>query len=557
MADRDHEPADPQNAQDPQNPEGPDGEDRTAPAARPGRARVLLAVASLVPLVTAVGAVALAPPTETAAVTRAEATSRPGAAQMWCPGPVEPPDPLLEEGPDEDLSATPPHPAVDIGAVALELESSLLFGAVSGTETLQEDDGSIRSPQIDAEGSDGSELSGQAASQDLGASARADTEVHDAPQLAAATSQGARPVADAVQSTATGAGDYRSLAVSRCARPATEASFLGVSTATGNSSSLVLRNPSSRPATASVQLWTEDGPAAMAGQSQVVLPPGEEETILLESVAGGHEALGVEVSVLGAPLAMHVQATERDGLTPGGGEILSALPPASAQQVMPAVDVAGTAPTLVLASPHGDATSARVEVYGADGPVEAAGQDDVEIAGGAVTTLALDGLTDGSYSVVVEAESEVLATTRTTETGTDLPGDTLGVPVDFTLADASAPIGASAVTALPADGAQGHLVLAALADTAVTIVPIGADGAAGEPLEVDAAEGTSTSVPGRDLALGDAAPAGLVIVPEEPGAVHASWMQRERDDADDRLISALPVPADPATTEAVTVRLSD
>src|SRR5699024_12306557 len=121
---------------------------------------------------------------------------------------------------------------------------------------------------------------------------------------------------------------YRSLAVSRCARPTTEASFLGISTTTGNSSALVLRNPSSQPATASVQLWTEEGPAAMAGRSQVVVGPGEEERILLESVAGGPEALGVDVSLLGAPRALHVQRTKRDGTSPGGAESRTPQPPA-------------------------------------------------------------------------------------------------------------------------------------------------------------------------------------------------------------------------------------
>src|SRR5690625_6164852 len=73
---------------------------------------------------------------------------------------------------------------------------------------------------------------------------------------------------------------------------------------------------------------------------------------------------------------------------------------------MPAVDVAGVAPTLVLANPHGASTSARVVVSGPDGPVEAATREDVEIPGGAVTTLTLDGVPDGNYSVIVEAEGE-------------------------------------------------------------------------------------------------------------------------------------------------------
>src|SRR5699024_12782613 len=124
-------------------------------------------------------------------------------------------------------------------------------------------------------------------------------------------------------------------------------------------------------------------------------------------------ARAVEVSVAGGPLATHVQRTARDGLTPGRAEILTPPSPASARQVTPAVAAAGVAPTLVLANPHGASTSARVVVSGPDGPAEAATREDVEIPGGAVTTLTLDGVPDGNYSVIVEAEGEVLATTRT------------------------------------------------------------------------------------------------------------------------------------------------
>lgn len=535
-------------------------EDLDAPAnqgPRRGSPRPLLALASLIPLLAAVGLLALAPGSEPETVTRAESTSRPGPEQMWCPGPVQLPDPLLDEGPDADLSVTPPSPTIDAAAVALEPASSLLFGTVSGAETLQEDDGSIRAPQISTEAAEGTALDGEAAAQDLGVSVRTDLGLQDGPRLTAATSEGTRPVADAVQSTLTTAGDYRSLSVTRCARPATDASFLGVSSTSGTSSALVLRNPGSRAATASVQVWTEDGPAAMDGRSQVVVPPGEEEQILLESVAPGHEALGVDVSVLGAPLAMHVQSTERDGLTPGGAEIVTALPPPAQRQVMPAVDVAGTAPTLVLANPSGDPTRASVEVYGPEGPVEAAALEGIDVPGGAVAALPLDGLPDGTYSVAVEADDEVLTTTRSTATGTDLPGDTVGAPVDFTLSDAAPAIGAHAVTALPAAGAHGYLVLAAVADTTVTLIPIAADGSAGEPVEVTAEAGTSTPVTGSSLAIGDEPPAGIAVVPADPGAVHGAWMQRDRDEAGEVLISALTVQDSQNTTDAATVRLGE
>src|SRR5699024_353949 len=194
----------------------------------------------------------------------------------------------------------------------------------------------------------------------------------------------------------TPSGDYRSYALTRCGEPVTEASFLGVSTAKGDSSVLVLRNPTERPATASVQLWTQDGPAAMEGRSQVVVAPGEEQRVLLESVAPGEDALGVAVSVLGAPRSMHVQPTERDGLSP--------LPAADTELVMPGVDVAGAAPTLVLANPQGSSTTASVEVVGPDGPVAAAARDEVDVPAGTVVSIPVEGVADGTYAVRVRSE---------------------------------------------------------------------------------------------------------------------------------------------------------
>src|SRR5699024_6693208 len=156
-------------------------------------------------------------------------------------------------------------------------------------------------------------------------------------------------------------------------------------------------------------LWTQDGPAAMEGRSQVVVAPGEEQRVLLESVTPGEDALGVGVSVLGAPLSMHVQTTERDGLTPGGAEILSPLPAAGTELMMPGVEVAGSAPTLVLANPHGSATTASVAVIGPDGPVDAAAREEVEVPAGTVVSTPVEGLPDGSYAVVVRSQAPLTA----------------------------------------------------------------------------------------------------------------------------------------------------
>lgn len=542
-----------------------EAEARTGTARGAGRARtahgrparLLLGVAAIVPLLLAGGALALAPDREPAAAEHVRATASPGPRSLACHGPLQVPDEALQTGGDAALAVTPPTPSVSLRTVAAEPASSVLFGEVSGSSTRQDAEGAVPAPAVTAADAEGEELPGDAASTDLGIAVQTLRHVRTAPQVTAQTSEGGRPVADAVQGTWTASGDFRSLSMSRCAEPTTEASFLGVSTQTGDSSVLVLSNPSDRPATASVQLRTADGPAAMEGRSQVVVAPGDEERVLLESVVPGEDAVGVDVSVLGAPLSLHVQTTERDGLTPGGAEILDPLPAPAQELVMPGVDVAGTAPALVLSNPSGSTVTADVEVLGADGAASGASPAQIEVPAGAVVPTALEGLADGTYAVQVSADGPLEAVTRSVRTGKDLPGDTVGAPVDFTLVAPAPALGTHAVSALPGQGATGALTLTASEDTEVSVVPIGADGAAGEPIAVDLAAGATSTLTHEQLRLGGEGAAALSIVPEVPGAVHASWTQRQSDGAGGVLLSTLPVLPDAGDVDSVQVVLTD
>lgn len=524
---------------------------------RRGPARPVLAIAALIPLAAAVGAVAVSPPPETTAVTRAETRSQPGASTLRCPGPLQIPEDLFTEGADEELALTPPSDSIGLNTAALETDSSLLFGTVSGSETLQQEDGSARAPSLTTVDADGNTLKDATATSDLGVAVQTLGGIERSPAVQAGTAEGSRPVADAVQTSVTTSGDFRSLALTRCQEPTTDASFLGVSTATGDSSVLVLRNPTQRPATASVQIWTEDGPAPMEGRSQVVVAPGDEERVLLESVAGGHDAIGVHASVLGAPLSMHVQATERDGLTPGGAEILSPLPSAAVEQVLPGLEVTGPTPTVVLANPRGADTTASVEVTGPDGLVADAAAENIDVPAGAVVPIPLDSLGEGTYSVSVRSSEPVLAVGRTTADGPDLPGDTVGAPADFALVTPAAALNTSGLLALPEEGGVGALTLAATEDASVTVVPIGSDGTAGTPVEVDLAAGATGVVPGQELAIDGMRTRALTVVPSTPGVVHAGWMQREGDGSGGELISALPVPSAQLNADTLAVRLQD
>ena len=533
-------------------------EDKTAtPGAeepRDRRSRPLLALLSLLPLALAAGVLVTAQPATSPEVTHGAATATPGPGTSVCPGALQLPDGALAAGGDEELAATPPSTQVTVGTVAVEPESSVLYGTISASETLQEDDGSVRTPSIRIEGTGGKVLADEPAAADLGVSVLGATGLEDAPQVTAATAEGGRAVADTVQSTSTSAGDYRSLALTRCAEPTTSARFLGVSTQRGDSAALVLENPSDRPATASVQLWTADGPATMDGRSQIVVAPGTQERVLLESIAPGQDVVGVDVAVLGAPLAMTMQATERDGLTPGGAELLSSLPDPSTEQVLPGVPVGTIAPVLVLGNPHGADTTATVQVSGPDGIVEGAGAEAVDVPAGGVVQVPLEGLTAGSYAVRVTSESPLTAVTRASLAGADLPGDTIGAPVDVAFVAPAPALQSHGLLALPAQGAAGELTLAATENTSVTVVPLAADGSAGELIALDLRAGTATVVPSDSLMIGEATAAGFSIVPDTPGAVHAGWTQRQSDGQDPVLVSSLPVLSSQGQARPVTVR---
>ncbi|PMC76529.1 DUF5719 family protein [Brachybacterium sp. UMB0905] len=532
--------------------------DRSRPGAAPhGVLRPALAVASLVPLAVAGTALALSEPHEPVPVQHQEVTAQEGARTAVCPGALQLPEDLAERTSDDDLGLVPPAEAVAVRTISLEPASSLLFGSVNPSTTLQEDDGSVRHPTIWTLDADGEVLGDDAEATDLGLAAQRQEKVTGPSRVVTAASQGGRPVADSVQSVITPSGDYRSLVVTRCSEATTSAGFLGVSTQRGDSSELVLRNDTDRPATASVQLWTAEGPAKMEGRSQVVVPAHSQERVLLGSVVADEPALGVRVDVVGSPLAMSVQATERDGLTPGGAEILTPLPDPASDLVIPGVDVAEAEPTVVIANPSGEATTATITVLGPDGPIEDATVEDLPLAPGSVITRPLPDLDEGTYAVAISAADPVQAVARAERTGKDLPGDTLGKPVDFTLTSPAPALVSHGITALPATTGPGALSLAATEEAVATVIPLGADGGAGKPIEVELDAGRTATLPAARLGVDGKPAAGISVVPDVPGAVHASWVQRAEDSDDGVLLSTLPVVPARGGTDAVTVRLSE
>lgn len=490
-------------------------------------ARPLLAVLSIVPLA-GIGILAARLPVDPPELASPAAVTAPtSGADLLCPGPVTVPQELLAAPSDPALAVVPPSPTAAVRALALEGDAALLFGGTTASTTRTGDGSASPAPRI--------EMTAQRAA--VGDAASASGAVGDtvvtAPAVSASASVHAEPggdhgVAVAVsQATLTPAGDFRGLALTHCTVPTTSASFLGMGTAPGTSSALVLRNPSSRPATAELAIATADGPADLGSRSRVVVAPGAEQRILLESLVPGQEALDLRVTTTGAPLAMHVQTTERHGLTPGGAEILTAQPSAASHLVIPGLHaVDGQAAGLVLHNPGASPVTADVSVLGADGAVDAARHDAVQVPAGAVVTVPLAQTGTGDLAVDVTADGPVDGAVRSTVAGDDLPGDTIGAPTDLAIASPAPSLDTAGALALPLADADGVLVLAGDPSTAAaaTVIPVGADGAAGAPMRVEIPAGRTASVVASALTGGAGVPAGVVVAPES-GPVHATWVQ--------------------------------
>lgn len=89
------------------------------------------------------------------------------------------------------------------------------------------------------------------------------------------------------------------------------------------------------------------------------------------------------------------------------------------------------------------------------------------------------------------------------------------------------------------------------------MIPLAADGSAGEPVELEVAASALTTLDTARLRIGDRDPSGLVLVPDAPGALHAGWMESRAAADDGAMLSALPVLPAQDSGEAVEVRLTD
>jgi hypothetical protein len=352
----------------------------------------------------------------------------PAPATVVCPGPLRLP---TEPEPGGDLTYDP------------QFDPSPEDSASRLTAVGERTDGLGLRALGDAEASAGTPGGAAASVADVAAGA-----VVVAPPAAGASPQGGTTTAPQVAAgvaVLTPTGDLRGLSAAACGRPAPELWLVGGSTTLGSSARLVLQNPGATAVTVGLDLWGAAGPVELAGAPQFLVPPGQERVVLLEGLAAEERRIVVRVTASGGLVAAHLQDSALRGLVPAGvDQVVPGTGPAT-RQVLTGVVVPGTEAGTVdtaqlrLLAPLAS-TTASVSLLGPEGPVELPGLATVDLDAGAVLDVPLAGLPAGTWTIVVDAPSAVVAGALVTSgTGVGAAAESRTAPLDRAWAASTAP----------------------------------------------------------------------------------------------------------------------
>lgn len=381
-----------------------------------------------------------------------------------------------------------PGPALALGEGSGDASQAVAIG--NPTELFGAGDLPVQSHRL------ASDLSTQNSAQAplaLEASALAGT--HDRPLLAAAQTQ--------VVSSADTAG----FVASACTEPSTDTWLVGGSTTLGQTTLVLLSNPSAVDATVNLTIYTQDGEVNGPGSAGVDVPAGTQKVVPLSGLAPNAAATVVRVTSTGGDIAAALEQSYEQGIQPQGidivgptakpadvqrisGVVLSSLAAISAEQTGEGTGV--SVPAVRILVPGKKQATVSVGVVGEGGTTGGTVYAQ-RIQPGTVAEVPLQGLHDGTYTITVRSNVPVVAAVRSTVIGT--------AHRDFGWFVASQPLDASQRVAVP-DGPSPVLHLTNSSNHAVHIALTVPSGGQNE-IEIGAGSAVTVPVTSGIYTLGD------------------------------------------------------
>ncbi|GAC1493817.1 MAG: DUF5719 family protein [Pseudarthrobacter sp.] len=468
----------------------------TAARRKPSReklGRLVAAVAIVVAAGGIVAATSFAPqPAGSRGIPATLASVPAGASVGVCPGPAR----LLEgtaAGTDPQFSP----------------ESATAKSAVTGA-VLSAPGGVLPASQLSAlngtpavEIAKGGGAPAQTGPQGLLAGVLAGHRVSGATVLGAEAVAGQKPSTAGVLKYSATDGDLQGTAAANCTPPGNYLWLAGASTTVGRTSVLVLSNPSSTPASVSLELFGNKGQIQAPGSRGLLVGPGTTRSIVLAGLAPGEPQLSVHVRSAGGPVAAAIQQSVLRGLTPGGVDFIVPGAAPAARQVMTGLDIqdAGGISAITGKKGFGDAGPAlnitvpgpsdavvEVKIFGRDGQKALPGGGVVTAKAGSVTEISLAGVPAGQYTVSTSSDVSFVASARVTR---GVNGDKA---TDVAWAASGVRLGSQHVVPVP-QGGDRTLVFGVLQNRAtISYAPVTADGRIRPAATADVAGGTTTSI---------------------------------------------------------------
>jgi hypothetical protein len=192
------------------------------------------------------------------------------------------------------------------------------------------------------------------------------------------------------------------------------------------------------PVQAKVSLMTPGGGAAEP--TELSIKAGEQRAVRLAGLAGGAEAMAVDVTVDGGVLAGSVQETVLDGLKPQGIDLAAAGADADRQQVLTGLN--GKDVRVRVANPGKGLAEVGLKAFGPDGEIDIPRQS-MTVVGHGVAEADLGDLE--ATSLVIDADQQIQA-------GAFIGQDGKKGASDFGSVQASESLAETQIMALPRTG---------------------------------------------------------------------------------------------------------
>ena len=236
-----------------------------------------------------------------------------------------------------------------------------------------------------------------------------------------------QPLVGAAQSQQAALEDFAGIAAASCVEAQSDSWLVAGATTLGQTSLVLLSNPTTVQATVDLTIYSETGPVTAPGATGIVVAPGTQRVLPLAGLAPSVAAPIVHVVALGGRVVASMEQSDISGIDPRGVELVGTTAAPSAHQVIPGVVIRSLAaiqsaqgsegygsdlPAVRVFVPGSRAATVRVGALGEKGTVMGNSYS-ATVKPGIATEIPLDHLGDGSYTVTIDSTEPLIAAART------------------------------------------------------------------------------------------------------------------------------------------------